>query len=137
MVNEEGKVVRIIDNEEEPSEEIIDKKTGKKIHKPKKKKIINEDGEVEDVEEIVEDIQSEYDEETGKKLPKKKKYKTKDGKIIKLEEPSQEIESEEPEKYSEKIDKKTKKTRTKKKMQLMKMKKKKKLIQKIILIILI
>ena len=105
MVNEEGKVVRIIDNEEEPSEEIIDKKTGKKIHKPKKKKIINEDGEVEDVEEIVEDIQSEYDEETGKKLPKKKKYKTKDGKEVQVIEDE---ESEYDEKTGEKKPKKKK-----------------------------
>ena len=77
MITKDGKEVKVIDDENEPSEDIIDEVTGKR--KPKKKKIINEDGEVEDVEEIVEDIPTEYDEETGQKKPKKKKYKTKKG----------------------------------------------------------
>ena len=71
MISENGKKVKVIDDEDQPSEELFDKKTGKR--KARKKKIINEDGEVEEVKEIIEDIQSEYDEETGKKLPKKRR----------------------------------------------------------------
>ena len=50
-------------DDEEPSEEIIDEKTGKPIPRPKKKKIINEKGEIEDVEEIEDEEPSEYDED--------------------------------------------------------------------------
>ena len=70
MITEDGKKVEIIEDEE-PSEIITDKKTGKKI---KKKKIRNEDGEIEELKEIIEDIPTEYDEETGEKKPKVKKY---------------------------------------------------------------
>ena len=60
MITKEGDEVEVIDDENEPSGEIIDEKTGKR--KPKKKKIINKEGEIEDVEEIVEsNVQSEYD----------------------------------------------------------------------------
>ena len=76
MVTKDGKKVKVIEGDE-PTE--IDEKTGKP--KPKKKKIVNEDGEIEDVEEI-EVEPSEIDEETGKKKPKKKKYKTKKGDVI-------------------------------------------------------
>ena len=76
MITESGEKVQVIDDEDQPSEELIDKKTGKRI--PRKKKIINEDGEIEDVEEIIEDIPTEYDEETGKKKPKHKKGKDND-----------------------------------------------------------
>ena len=51
MITKDGKKVKVIDNEEEPSSEYIDKRTGKRI--PRKKKIINENGEIEDVEEII------------------------------------------------------------------------------------
>ena len=77
MITKEGDEVEVIDDENEPSGEIIDEKTGKR--KPKKKKIINKDGEIEDVQEIIEsDVQTEYD-ENGNKLPKKKKYINKKG----------------------------------------------------------
>ena len=59
----DGKQIEIIEDDE-PSEIIIDKKTGKKV---KKKKIRNEDGDIEELKEIVEDIPTEYDEETGEK----------------------------------------------------------------------
>ena len=60
MITEDGKKIEIIEDDE-PSEIITDKKTGKKV---KKKKIRNEDGEIEEVKEIVEDIPSEYDKES-------------------------------------------------------------------------
>ena len=82
MLTNDGEEVQVIDDENEPSEDVIDKKTGKR--KPKKKKIINKDGDIEEVEEIVEDIPTEYDEETGEKLPKKKKYINNKGKVIEL-----------------------------------------------------
>ena len=90
MRTKDGKRVQILDNEEEPSEEIIDKETGKR--RPRKKKYINENGEIEDVDEIVEsDEPTEYDPETGKKLPKKRKYINRKGDIFELEEePSEE-----------------------------------------------
>ena len=69
MKTADGRKVKVIDDKNQPKQIKIDKRTGKRI--PRKKKIINSDGEVEDVEEIVEsDVQTEYDEETGKKLPK-------------------------------------------------------------------
>ena len=82
MSTKDGKKVQIVDVEEEPSsEEEIDKRTGKPIHKkkkPRKKQIINEDGDIEEVEEIIESsVESEYDEETGEKKPKIRKYKNK------------------------------------------------------------
>ena len=91
MKTKDGKTVEIIDDENEPSEIITDRKTGKKI---RKRKIKNEDGEIEDVKEIIEDEEpSEIDEVTGKKKPKVKKYINSKGKIIKLtEEPSEEDE---------------------------------------------
>jgi hypothetical protein len=86
---------QIIDDENEPTGKKIDRRTGKRIQK--KKKIINKDGEIEDVEEIIEsDAPTEYDEKTGKKLPKIKKYKIKRGEVIEVEEePSDEEPSEE------------------------------------------
>ena len=48
MLTEDGTEVQVLEDEE-PSEVIIDKKTGKR--KPKKKKIVNEDGEIEEVKE--------------------------------------------------------------------------------------
>ena len=100
----DGKQIEIIEDDE-PSEIIIDKKTGKKV---KKKKIRNEDGDIEELKEIVEDIPTEYDEETGEKLPKKKKYINNKGKVIELlVEPSEEEPSEETKKP--KIKKKEKK----------------------------
>ena len=54
MKTKDGKEVKIIEDEEEPSEEVIDETTGKR--KPKTKKIMNKDGEIEEVKEIVEDI---------------------------------------------------------------------------------
>ena len=42
MKAKDGKEVKIIEDENEPSEEIFDKKTGER--KPKKKKIMNENG---------------------------------------------------------------------------------------------
>ena len=83
------------------------KKTGKKV---KKKKIRNEDGDIEELKEIVEDIPTEYDEETGEKKPKVKRYINNKGKIIKLEE--EEPSEEEP---SEEIEKKVKISKKKKK----------------------
>ena len=66
MRTKDGRKVKVIDDKNQPKQIKIDKKTGKRI--PRKKKIINSDGEVEDVEEIVEsDVQTEYDEETGKR----------------------------------------------------------------------
>ena len=80
MTTKDGKKVKVI---EEPSEDEIDKRTGKVVHKPKKQKIVNEEGEIEDVEELEgEEEPSEYDERTGKKKPKKKKYINKKGDII-------------------------------------------------------
>ena len=73
MYTEDGKEVEVV---EEPSEDIIDKRTGKKKHIPKKRKIINEDGETEDVEELEDQEPTEYD-ETGKRKPKKKRYQRK------------------------------------------------------------
>ena len=71
--------------EEIPSEDEVDKRTGKVVHKPKKQKIVNEDGEIEDVEELEgEEDSSEYDERTGKKIPKKKKYVNKKGDILEM-----------------------------------------------------
>ena len=59
--------------------------------KPRKKQIINEDGDIEEVEEIIESsVESEYDEETGKKLPKKRKYVNSKGDVYEVEEPSEE-----------------------------------------------
>ena len=81
MVTKTGKEVEIIDVDE-PSE--YDDLTGKR--KPKKKKIINDEGEEEIVEEIEDNEPTKYDKKTGKKLPKKKKYKNKEGEIIELEE---------------------------------------------------
>ena len=109
----DGKEVKVIDDENEPSDEIIEK--GKRKRKPRKKKIINDEGKVEDVEEIVEsDVKSEYDEETGKKIPKKRKYMTRKGDIIELEEkeqseeePSKEIEEGKKVKTQKKIKKPT------------------------------
>jgi hypothetical protein len=73
MITEDGKKVQVLDDENEPSEIRIDESTGKPI--PKKKKIKNENGEIEEVKEIIKDKDelSEYDEETGKK--NKKIYK--------------------------------------------------------------
>ena len=90
MRTKDGKRVQILDNEDEPSEEIIDKETGKR--RPRKKKLVNENGEIEDVDEIVEpDEQIEYDPETGNKLPKKRKYINRKGDLLELEEePSEE-----------------------------------------------
>ena len=90
MRTKDGKRVQILDNEDEPSEEIIDKETGKR--RPRKKKLVNENGEIEDVDEIVEpDEQIEYDPETGEKLPKKRKYINRKGDMFELEEePSEE-----------------------------------------------
>ena len=55
---------------------------------------MNENGEIEDVKEIIDDEEpSEIDEATGKKKPKVKKYINSKDKIIKLtEEPSEEEE---------------------------------------------
>ena len=92
MITKDGKEVEVIDDEDQPSEDIIDKKTGKR--KPRKKKIINEDGEIEDVEELEDEEPTEYDEKTGKKKPKKKKYKTKKGDIIELEQKPGEVSEE-------------------------------------------
>ena len=39
MTTKDGKKVKVI---EEPSEDEIDKRTGKVVHKPKKQKIVNE-----------------------------------------------------------------------------------------------
>ena len=50
MITKDGKEVKVIDDENEPSEEEIDEKTGKR--KPKKKKIINDKGDIEEVENI-------------------------------------------------------------------------------------
>ena len=70
MKTSDGKQIQLIEDENEPSEIITDKKTGKKF---KKRKIKNENGDIEDVDEMIEsDITTEYDEE-GNKLPKKKK----------------------------------------------------------------
>ena len=94
MKTSDGKQYQIIEDENEPSEIITDKKTGKKV---KKKKIMNENGDIEEVKEIIEsDEQTEYD-ENGNKLPKTKKYINSKDKIIKLqeEEPSEETPSEE------------------------------------------
>ena len=55
---------------------------------PNKRKIINEDSETEDVEELEDQKPTEYDEKTGKKKSKKTKYVQKKGDIIKLEEES-------------------------------------------------
>ena len=112
MITEEGDEVQILDDENEPSGDIIDEKTGKR--KPKKKKLINKEGEIEDVQEIIEsDVQSQYD-ENGNKLPKKKKYINKKGDIIELEEkePSEEEPSEHIEKKTKKKIKKVKKPKT-------------------------
>ena len=90
MITEDGQKVQVLDDENEPSEIRIDESTGKPI--PKKKKIKNENGEIEEIKEIIKDKDelSEYDEETGKKI---KKYIDNKGKIIKLlEEPSSEEE---------------------------------------------
>ena len=108
MINEEGNEVKVIDDEEHPEIE-LDEKTGKKIIR---KSIINENGKIEKVKEIVEsDVESEYD-ENGNKLPKKKKYINKKGKIITLEEPVEESEEEEYQKPKDtKIIKKDKKTK--------------------------
>ena len=51
MITDEGKKVQIIEDEDQPSEELIDKRTGKR--KPRKKKIVNSDGEVEELKEII------------------------------------------------------------------------------------
>ena len=69
MITKDGKKVQVV----------YDKKI------PNKRKIINEDGESEDVEELEDQEPTEYD-ETGKKKPKKKKYITNKGDIIELEE---------------------------------------------------
>ena len=77
--NDNYEEVQVIEDEESE----YDEKTGEK--KPKNKKIINKDGEIEEVEEIEDEEPTEYDEATGKKKPKIKKYKDKDGNIIELE----------------------------------------------------
>jgi hypothetical protein len=51
---------------------------------------MNKDGEIEELKAIIEDIPSEYDEETGKKLPKKRKYVNSKGDVYEVEEPSEE-----------------------------------------------
>ena len=91
--------------EEEKKEKILELELEEE-KKVKKKKIRNEDGDIEEIKEIVEDIPSEYDEETGKKLPKKKKYINRKGDIFEVEE---EPSEEEP-------SKKVKVTKTKKKI---------------------
>jgi hypothetical protein len=74
MKTSDGKQIQLIEDDDEPSEIITDKKTGKKV---KKRKIINENGDIEDVDEIIEsDITTEYDEE-GNKLPKKRNIERK------------------------------------------------------------
>ena len=82
-IPKEGKKVKVI--EDEPVKIIKDKKTGKKI---KKRKIINEDGDIEEVKEVIDDEESEteYDED-GNKKPKIKKYTNKKGDIYQFEEP--------------------------------------------------
>ena len=55
---------------------------------PNERKIINEDGETEDVEELEDQEPTENNEKTGKKKPKKKKYPTKKSDLIELEEES-------------------------------------------------
>ena len=52
MKTKDGKHVEIIEDEEEPLEELIDKK-GNRI--PRKKKIKNEDGKIEEVEEVIDE----------------------------------------------------------------------------------
>ena len=79
---EDGDEVQVFDDEEEPSEEIIDKRTGKPIQRPKKKKIVNKDGEIENGEEIEDEEPTEIDDKTGKKKPKKKKYITETGRLF-------------------------------------------------------
>jgi CRISPR/Cas system-associated endonuclease Cas3-HD len=86
MKTKDGKHVQIIEDDNEPSEEILDK-NGKR--KPKKKKIMNENGEIEEVKEIIDDEEpSEIDEKTGKKKPKTRKYMNSKGDIYELEVPS-------------------------------------------------
>ena len=73
MVNENGDKVEIIDDGQ-PLEIVYNKNIGKKVIK---RKIKNENGDIEDVDEIIEsDITTEYDEE-GNKLPKKENIKQK------------------------------------------------------------
>ena len=64
MTSKNGKKVKVIEDDKEPSKITFDKRTGKRI--PRKKKIMNSDGEVEDVEEIIESEEqpSEIDERT-------------------------------------------------------------------------
>ena len=71
MTTKDGKKVKIVEEEKGP---ITYDKRGNR--KPRKKKIVNENGEVEEVKEIIEDEESpsEIDEETGKKKPKIRKY---------------------------------------------------------------
>ena len=73
MYTKDGKEVEVV---EEPSEDIIDKKTGRKKHIPKKRKIIKEDGESEEVEELEDQEPSEYDEKTGEKKPRIRRSRT-------------------------------------------------------------
>ena len=94
MKNKSGKEVKIIEDENEPSEEIIDEKTGKR--KPRKKKIVNENGDIEELQEIEEDIPSEIDEETGKKKPKIRKYINNKSEIYEMDEPPKEEEKVKP-----------------------------------------
>ena len=57
---------------------------------------MNENGEVEELKEIIDDEQpSEIDEETGKKKPKIRKYINKEGKVYEME-PSEEDETKKP-----------------------------------------
>ena len=84
MKTEDGNEISIINSES--SENVLDEKTGEIYHKPAKKRIYNDKGEIEELEEIQQP--SDYDQETGEKLPKKKKYKNKEGKIYTLEEPT-------------------------------------------------
>ena len=58
MITKDGKKVKI---EEIPSEEVVDKKTGKVIYKPKRKKIVDDEGTVEEVEELEDEEPTEYD----------------------------------------------------------------------------
>ena len=98
MKTSDGKQIQLIEDDDEPSEIITDKKTGKKV---KKRKIMNENGDIEEVKEIIEsDEEPEYD-ENGKKLPRKKKYINKKGEIIELNE-KEPSEEESPEEIEEK-----------------------------------
>ena len=76
MITKDGQIVKVV----------YDKK------QPNKRKIINEDGESEDVNEIESEESSENDEKTGKKKPKRRLYVTNKGDIIELEEASSESE---------------------------------------------